>query len=449
MQNILVEKYGFKKEDILMINEDQDSQALADAGSRGGIIKKLCLTEWLYQGAKPGDLLFFHYSGHGSQYQGDKKTMPSDVICPLDCIGGEWPQTVITDAEIHQKLYDPLPKGCKAVCLFDCCHSATVANLAETMVVQSGPLTAEKKVSGPVGSGSWQVIDENHGNYIPGELPPRSEAVKRWAETREKVRKSQTGQELLMKKLQVQKEQAETQVRFYQEVNSGKLDLKKKSTTDLVALFEKHGFPKKTGPSDDGSGYWYLLSKEIKAFCTGSVQKAEKLLAERVEAMKKLEATKVGEGAQIYIGNLEQDLEVRIRYFPQPAMEQTEEKRVKPVNHGLKGALRNEKYQESARAEEAQTNDHELWVFSGCQDDQTSADAHVEGIYQGAFTWALIKALKVRGWEDGGGRHSDLKKGNLEIGRYDQVPALSTTREEYLDFGFCGKLKEDGCVIEG
>lgn len=32
----------------------------------------------------------------------------------------------------------PLPwlrNGCKAVCLFDCCHSATVANLTETMVV--------------------------------------------------------------------------------------------------------------------------------------------------------------------------------------------------------------------------------------------------------------------------------------------------------------------------
>ncbi|CAK9106236.1 unnamed protein product [Durusdinium trenchii] len=400
MQNILVEKYGFKKEDILMINEDQEKSRWP---YKQQILEGI---EWLYQGAKPGDLLFFHYSGHGSQYQGDKKTMPSDVICPLDCIGGEWPQTVITDAEIHQKLYDPLPKGCKAVCLFDCCHSATVANLAETMVVQSGPLTAEKK-------------------------------------------------ELLMKKLQVQKEQAETQVRFYQEVNSGKLDLKKKSTTDLVALFEKHGFPKKTGPSDDGSGYWYLLSKEIKAFCTGSVQKAEKLLAERVEAMKKLEATKVGEGAQIYIGNLEQDLEddyekhhgqkdprtsreVRIRYFPQPAMEQTEEKRVKPVNHGLKGALRNEKYQ-----------DHELWVFSGCQDDQTSADAHVEGIYQGAFTWALIKALKADAFKESYRNLMIQLKGNLEIGRYDQVPALSTTREEYLDFGFCGKLKEDGCVIEG
>ena len=35
---------------------------------------------------------------------------PSDVICPLDCIDGPWPATVITDSEIHQKLYDPLPQ---------------------------------------------------------------------------------------------------------------------------------------------------------------------------------------------------------------------------------------------------------------------------------------------------------------------------------------------------
>lgn len=30
-----------------------------------------------------------------------------------------------------------------------------------------------------------------------------------------------------------------------------------------------------------------------------------------------------------------------------------------------------------------------------------------------------------------------------------QVPALSTTHELYLDYGFCGKMKSDGCVIEG
>ena len=71
--------------------------------------------------------------------------MPADVICPLDCIAGKWPAAVITDKELHEKLYGPLPSGCKAVCLFDCCHSATVTNLPETMVVKEGPMTAEKK----------------------------------------------------------------------------------------------------------------------------------------------------------------------------------------------------------------------------------------------------------------------------------------------------------------
>lgn len=42
--------------------------------------------------------------------------------------------------------------------------------------------------------------------------------------------------------------------------------------------------------------------------------------------------------------------------------------------------------------------DHKLWVFSGCQDDQTSADAYCDGTYQGAFTWALITALRKDVW---------------------------------------------------
>ena len=91
-------------------------------------------------------MLVFHYSGHGSQYSADDKSMPSDCICPLDLIiDRKWPESVILDTEIHKKLYDPLPSGCKAVCIFDCCHSATVANLCETMVVKEGPITASKK----------------------------------------------------------------------------------------------------------------------------------------------------------------------------------------------------------------------------------------------------------------------------------------------------------------
>jgi len=400
MQKVLVEQFGFNVDDILMLNEDMDKK---DWPYKQRILEGM---EWLYKGAKPGDLLVFHYSGHGSQYQGDKKSMPADVICPLDCISGAWPATVILDTEIHQKLYDPLPKGCKAVCLFDCCHSATVANLTETMVVKEGPLTAKKK-------------------------------------------------EIMVKRLQAQKDAVESQVRFYTEVNSGKLDLKKKTKDELCKLFEKHSFPKKTGGYDDGSGYSYLLDTKIAAFCTGSVEKVQSILAEKEQALKQIQGMKVGEGAKIYIGNLEQDLEdkyengrslgapeireIRIRWMPQPDMDVEEDERsVKPVGQGIMGALKTEKYK-----------DHQLWVFSGCQDDQTSADAHVEGIYQGAFTWALLKALKSDGFTADYRTLMVQLKGNLEEGRYKQVPALSTTHELYLDFTFCGKLKDSGFVIEG
>mmetsp|Transcript_42686 Transcript_42686/g.76524 ORF Transcript_42686/g.76524 Transcript_42686/m.76524 type:complete len:455 (+) Transcript_42686:59-1423(+) len=400
MQKVLVEKYGFKVEDILMLNEDQDKSQWP---YKQQILDGMA---WLYKDAKPGDLLFFHYSGHGSQYHADEKAMPADVICPLDCIDGEWPAALILDTEIHASLYEPLPAGCKAVCLFDCCHSATVANLPETMVVQEGPLTAAKK-------------------------------------------------DALVQKAEAQKKAVETQVRFYQEVNSGKLDLKKKSKQDLLSLFEAHKFPKKTSYTDDGTGYGYLLEQTISSFCTDSVKKVEAVLAKKTQQLQQIQALKVGEGAKIYVGNLEADeeqtyesshaskskssSEIRIRWLPEPKRENaTEDRIVKPVGTGLLGALKTSKFK-----------DHQLWVFSGCQDDQTSADAHVDGIYQGAFTWALVKALKTDDYKENYRNLLVQLKSNLEIGGYEQVPALSTTHELYLDYGFCGKLKEDGVVIEG
>merc|ERR1712232_336311 len=58
--------------------------------------------------------------------------------------------------------------------------------------------------------------------------------------------------------------------------------------------------------------------------------------------------------------------------------------------------------------------DKQLFVFSGCQDNQTSADAMIGGKRQGAFTWAFTKAL------------TDMKfRGN-----YEQVPGLASTSEE-------------------
>merc|ERR1712113_139288 len=35
-----------------------------------------------------------------------------------------------------------------------------------------------------------------------------------------------------------------------------------------------------------------------------------------------------------------------------------------------------------------------LWIYSGCQDNQTSADATIGGSSQGALSWAFNKALQ-------------------------------------------------------
>jgi len=78
---------------------------------------------WLLDGASSGDLLFFHFSGHGSICEG------SECICPLDFDVKPWPHAVIMDGEIHQTFYDRLPKGAKGVCVFDCCHSGHIADL--------------------------------------------------------------------------------------------------------------------------------------------------------------------------------------------------------------------------------------------------------------------------------------------------------------------------------
>jgi hypothetical protein len=34
-------------------------------------------------------------------------------------------------------------------------------------------------------------------------------------------------------------------------------------------------------------------------------------------------------------------------------------------------------------------------MFSGCRDDQTSADAHIEGEHTGAMTWAFLEMMKA------------------------------------------------------
>merc|ERR1711982_151627 len=78
--------------------------------------------------ACPGDVLFFHYSGHGAQVpdkSGHEADGYNERICPVDFNkAGQ-----IVDDELWGRLVYKLPNGARLTAIMDCCHSGTGLDL--------------------------------------------------------------------------------------------------------------------------------------------------------------------------------------------------------------------------------------------------------------------------------------------------------------------------------
>ena len=83
---------------------------------------------WLASNNRPGDTLFFHYSGHGGQQKdtdGDEADGMDETLIPVDYkTAGQ-----ITDDTIFKLLVAPLPAGVRMTAVMDCCHSGTAMDL--------------------------------------------------------------------------------------------------------------------------------------------------------------------------------------------------------------------------------------------------------------------------------------------------------------------------------
>ena len=111
MQGMLREMFGFSQIKTLL-----DEQATTN-----NILNSL---EALVHDAEAGDVLFFHYSGHGSQMLTNYGTGYEDdgldeIICPIDL---DWKRNVVRDNDLS-RIFDKVPAGVSWTVVLDCCNS--------------------------------------------------------------------------------------------------------------------------------------------------------------------------------------------------------------------------------------------------------------------------------------------------------------------------------------
>jgi hypothetical protein len=112
---------------------DSITLMLEKEATTAGILAAL---DKLVTGVIPGDVIVFHYSGHGSQLPSN--TEPDgfeEIICPIDL---NWMDKVITDASLRD-IFNKVPNGVNTTVILDCCHAGTGLDQSETYVIDTGP----------------------------------------------------------------------------------------------------------------------------------------------------------------------------------------------------------------------------------------------------------------------------------------------------------------------
>lgn len=123
LEYMLTTRFGFRPEQIVKLRDDVYHPDFSS--TRANIFRGI---QWLLTDQRPGDSLFFSFSGHGSQKRaiyGDEDDGLDETILPTDYkYAGQ-----ITDNELNAALVRPLAPGVTMHCITDACHSGTGLDL--------------------------------------------------------------------------------------------------------------------------------------------------------------------------------------------------------------------------------------------------------------------------------------------------------------------------------
>ncbi len=169
IRQLLVDEFDFDDENIHTKTDDEVTKSAMEKGWK-----------WLLRGAKPGDRLVFHFSGHGS-YTADLDDESGEVDCrdELLCLYGmDWddPSTYLLDDELA-KWTKKIPDGVHVTFLLDCCHSGTATRMIKpelSRAVRGDYASAAAQSLDDVAQKRAQVASFSRSRSIPADVRPRS-----------------------------------------------------------------------------------------------------------------------------------------------------------------------------------------------------------------------------------------------------------------------------------
>ncbi|XP_023533408.1 metacaspase-4-like [Cucurbita pepo subsp. pepo] len=127
MRQCLIDRFGFSEDDISILIDTDDSYPQPTGKNIRSALARLV------RSAEPGDFLFVHYSGHGTRLPAetgeDDDTGYDECIVPSD-------MNLITDDDFRE-LVDQVPAGCRLTIVSDSCHSGGLIDDAEEQIGES------------------------------------------------------------------------------------------------------------------------------------------------------------------------------------------------------------------------------------------------------------------------------------------------------------------------
>ena len=157
MRQVLVKYCGFRPANVRVLTDFRATKKAMQSAIAS-----------LIRSGRKGDVLFLHYSGHGSNVpdrDGDEADRRDEVLCPTDL---DW-KDPLTDDWLRRTI-NTLKSGARLTVVMDCCHSGTNTRA----ILRGDELSIERYLPSP-----WDLTAEATGRRVRGTLRWRRAARRR------------------------------------------------------------------------------------------------------------------------------------------------------------------------------------------------------------------------------------------------------------------------------